>query len=696
MRNAIFYILIITSFLSCRHEEKIVPAQDVDTGGEVVKSHITGMYLLNEGNMGSNKSTLDFLDLSGGQQTVHYYRNIYSERNPTTVMSLGDVGNDIKIYGSRLWMVINCSNKVEVARAGDAVRIGQVNIPNCRYLAFHDRYAYVSSYVGPVAVSGNVPLGWVYMVVTLSLQKVDSVVVGYQPEEMAVVGNRLYVANSGGYRVPVYDNTISVIDLSTMTEVDKIVVAKNLHRLKADRFGQLWVTSRGDYSTEPSCIYWLSGDGSGSMRLTGSLDVSVSDMCIVDDQLYYYGNQWNDLEATSEVTYGIINVRTHEKISTTLFDAPEIGSIRMPYGIIVNPINKDFYLMDAKNYVSSGELLHFLSNGTFDWRVWTGDIPAHATFLCDVEGADFDPSDGDDYGYSKYLSVVDEYVPAPGQHVNVNPDYEEGDTPSSMAHKCTLLLAGNAGHLVSLGGFGGYITFHFDHPVANVEGQRDFAIWGNAYQEMKNIVTGGNNEAGIIMVSQDTNGNGLPDDDWYELSGSCDVDSVGKMDYGYQITYQRVPMGNIPWTDNRGESGFIYRNQWHEQEYYPQWLPDRMTFGGTRLPQNGWNTDGQGNYWVLVSFRYGYADNHPNLLSDYVTLNTEGCGMDIGWAVDAQRQPVRLEYIDFVRVYTGLNQHCGWLGETSTEIQGAEDLHLDDSIELMEKRDINSSLYYKH
>jgi len=53
----------------------------------------------------------------------------------------------------------------------------------------------------------------------------------------------------------------------------------------------------------------------------------------------------------------------------------------MPYGIIVNPISRDFYLMDAKNYVSSGSLLHFKADGTFDWEVQTGDIPGHATFV---------------------------------------------------------------------------------------------------------------------------------------------------------------------------------------------------------------------------------------------------------------------------------------------------------------------------
>jgi DNA-binding beta-propeller fold protein YncE len=271
-----------------------------------------------------------------------------------------------------------------VAHADDAVRIGKVDIPNCRYVTFKDGYAYVSSYVGSVYSGSSSPLGSVYKVDTLSLQKVDSCTVGYQPEEMAIIDNRLYVANSGGYQGMTgqgYESTVSVIDLASMQEVDKIEVAPNLHHLKADKYNQLWVTARGNYMDEESTIWWLEPDANGGMKVGGHLDQPVSDLCIVGDSLYFYGSQWSEVTMTNTVTYGIINVKTHQVVSTSLSDAPEISKIRMPYGIIVNPIHRDFYLMDAKNYVSSGELLHFLPDGTFDWKVKTGDIPAHAAFL---------------------------------------------------------------------------------------------------------------------------------------------------------------------------------------------------------------------------------------------------------------------------------------------------------------------------
>lgn len=673
---------LVLGMQSCRDGDTVISSEPEDTGSKAEKGDVVGLYLLNQGNMGSNKATLDYLDLSGdNSENVIYHRNIYSERNPNEIKELGDVGNDIKIYGSKLWMVINCSNKVEVADAYTCRKVAKIDIPNCRYLAFDGGFAYVSAYVAPVNMRQDAEVGAVYKVDTLTMKVVDKVTVGYQPDELAVVHGKLYVANSGGYRNPNYDRTVSVIDLKTFKEERKIDVAINLHRCRADKYGQLWVSSRGDYKDVPSRLYWLKPNASGQMEKGGEVEVPVSNMCIVGDSLYYIGVQWNETSQKNSIEYGIVNVNQHKVIAHSLSSAPEIQSIEMPYGIIVNPQKKDFYLMDAKNYVSSGELLHFKADGTFDWRVWTGDIPAEASFVYrKPQLSSSDPSQSAEE-YSKYILAVDEYVPAPGQFINTLPQYEEGDDAKTMARKCTEAIGGDKGGLVSLGAYGGYITFHFDHPIANVKGEKDLYIKGNTfaaseYQGRK----GGSSEPGIVMVSQDANGNGLPDDPWYELSGSADVDSVGKVIYGYQISYERSDMQNVPWTDNQGASGYVERNGFHQQEYFPMWLSSPLKFKGTLLPRNGYNVGTSDQpYWFQFAFRYGYVDNLGN-------NDLEGCSFDIGWAVDAQRKPVHLSYIDFVRVYCAENQTCGWLGETSTEVSGAEDLHLQESVSAQQNR----------
>jgi len=369
--------LLPLCLFSCREDEYVTYMTDEDTGvPSVEETHFDGLYILNEGNMGANRCTLDYLDLSGTDSTIHYYRNIYAERNPSTVKELGDVGNDIGIYGSKLWIVVNCSNKVEVCEARSTRRLGQVNIDNCRYLAFDGGFAYVSSYAGPVQVAENCPLGRVYKVDTLTMQKVDSVVVGYQPEEMAIVDGKLYVANSGGYRVPLYDNRIMVIDLTTFQVIKEIEVDVNLHRLLADSHGQLWVSTRGNYFDVAPALYCLKDD-----KVVARLEIPISSMTIVGDSLYYIGTTFSYVDGGYKKDFGIVDVALQRCSVAVTFEAPEIKNITLPYGIIVNPHDRDFYILDAKNYVSSGELIHFDADGHFLWRVSTGDIPSRGVFL---------------------------------------------------------------------------------------------------------------------------------------------------------------------------------------------------------------------------------------------------------------------------------------------------------------------------
>ena len=291
----------------------------------------------------------------------------------------------------------------------------------------------------------------------------------------------------------------------------------------------------------------------------------------------------------------------------------------------------------------------------------------------------------EDIEYSPYISRVYEYCPAPGQFINEMPRYEDGDTYESILQKAEESISGTNDIMISLGGYGGYVTFGFDHTVINVPGERDFRIWGNCFYELlQPDKKGGSAEPGIVMVSYDTNCNGLPDDEWYELAGS-EYNSPATR-HGYSITYFRPDPDRdfvadednslddiyyIRWADNSGGEGYMAKNIFHNQQYYPRWLEaDSLTFGGTLLAPNGHDISGYGTYYVLYSYPWGYVDNHPN---EYADLNS----FDISWAVDAAGNPVELHGVDFIRVFTGVNQYCGWLGETSTELSRAQDLHID-------------------
>ena len=286
--------------------------------------------------------------------------------------------------------------------------------------------------------------------------------------------------------------------------------------------------------------------------------------------------------------------------------------------------------------------------------------------------------------YSPYIAKVLEYNPAPGQFVNTMPQYEVGDTYATMLQKVEESIAGTNRSLISLGAWGGYVTFAFDHSVVNTPNQSDFLIEGNSFYASATS-KGGSSEPGIVMVSIDINQNGLPDEPFYQLAGSEHANPNTL--HHYSLTYYRTPADHTPqpdkknsitdttyihWTDSHNQTGYLHKNTFHTQEYFPQWLADStLTFVGSRLPDNAYDPNGKGAYWIQQPFEYGYADCHPN---DSIAR----CSFDIDWAVTDEGKPIYLPCVDFVRIYTGVFQQCGWTGEISTEISHARDLHINE------------------
>lgn len=372
------FLLLATSWIlllfSCRGNEYIPQIEKTPLPPET-SGKIQGFYLLNEGAMGTNQATLDYLDYTKGI----YHKNIYATANPSVVKELGDVGNDLQVYGSKLYAVINVSGKIEVLDTKTAKRIKSIPLQNCRYICFSGGKAYASSYNGKISPDPKAPLGKVVEIDTASLSIQREVIVGYQPEELVVGENsKLFVVNSGGYRFPNYDKTLSIIDLKTFTEEKKIDIDINLHRIKKDRFGDLYISSRGDYYNHKSNLFVVDAS-TGEVKK--SFDIPVSNMTIVNDKLYYYANDFNYNTHTTKKSFGVIDVESETILSTDLIPTEYQKKIQNPYGIAVNPISGDIYITDARDYTSIGYIYAFDKNGNFKWEQSAGNIPAHFAFV---------------------------------------------------------------------------------------------------------------------------------------------------------------------------------------------------------------------------------------------------------------------------------------------------------------------------
>lgn len=374
MKRFLLIALVVVGLFSCREELPVLSSTKEEVGGSASGGeHIKGMFLLNEGNMGSNKCTLDFYDCVTGT----YHRNIFPERNPNIVKEMGDVGNDLQIYGEKLYAVVNCSHYVEVMDVESVQHLGKIAISNCRYITFNEGKAYVSSYAGPVQIDPNARPGKIVEVDTTSLAITREVVVGYQPEEMVITDGKLYVANSGGYRFPNYDRTVSVVDLETFKVVKTIDVSINLHRMKLDRYGRIYVSSRGDYYGTGSDIYVID---SRTDRVTGSLGIAASEMCLSGDSIYMTSVEWSYVTQSNTIGYTLYDVKQNKIVSHNFITDGTEKEIAIPYGVTVNPETKEIFVTDAKSYVVPGYLHCYTPEGKRKWKVRAGDIPAHFAF----------------------------------------------------------------------------------------------------------------------------------------------------------------------------------------------------------------------------------------------------------------------------------------------------------------------------
>ena len=337
--------------------------------------NISSMFLLNEGNMGSNKCTVDRYDYSTGT----YIRNIFGEYNPDVVMELGDGGNDIGVYGGKLYIVVNQSNLVEVMDASTFRHITQISIPNGRNLAFCGGRVYVSSYAGAAYGDTEHRKGFVAEIDTLSMQVVGTCEVGYQPEEMVVYGSKLYVANSGGYCAPDYDRTVSVIDLTTFEVVKTIDVDVNLHRMELDaERGLIFVSSRGDYYEIPSSMYVI--DTQTDNLIMHISDLPCADMALSGDSLYVYSTEFSYETYQTVMSYTVYDIARQTVVTRNFITDGTETQIMYPYGIAVNPENGDIFIADAKDFMTPGTLYCYGRDGRFKWSVMTGDLPGHFAF----------------------------------------------------------------------------------------------------------------------------------------------------------------------------------------------------------------------------------------------------------------------------------------------------------------------------
>ncbi|MFZ4582684.1 MAG: YncE family protein [Paludibacter sp.] len=345
------FAVSVSFFSSCN------PKDDEPTKVEVS----TGLFVLNQGKFSSNNASLTYYNFDNGIASA----DLFMDKNNR---GLGDTGQDMIVYGSKLYIAVYNSSIIEVVDAKLGISIKSIPMKNAqnessspRSLVALNGKVYISLYDGHVAKLDTV---------TLSVEK--TIAVGPNPEGIAIANNKLYVANSGGMQL-VMDSTVSVIDLTTFTETKKIKVNVNPGALKADTYGDVYVVSSGDYGAKPGKFQRIEA---GTDKVS-DITVAVKGFDIVGDKAYIYNFEYDANWAVANKTVKTYDVKNEKIISDNIITT---DMLKVPYCINVDPVTKNIFV-GVTDYVNNGKMYCFSDDGVLKYTFTTGVNPTKIVFI---------------------------------------------------------------------------------------------------------------------------------------------------------------------------------------------------------------------------------------------------------------------------------------------------------------------------
>ncbi|MFD0749480.1 YncE family protein [Mucilaginibacter calamicampi] len=318
-----------------------------------------GVYVLSQGNFNQNNSTLSYYDYR--DKTTN--PDIYQSSNG---VKLGDTGNDVGIYGSKMYIVVNNSNRVTIADAKTAKLNKQITIAQPRFVVFYDKNAFVTSYNGTVSV-----------IDTASLTITKTITVGRNPEQMAISNGKLYVANSGGLDFSYnFDKTVSVIDLTTLAETKKITVTDNPVSLAADSYNNIYVLSMGNYggdATHPPIDPGMTVINAQTdvVRSKPAVSLGYSVPILAQGDFVYF--------PTADNKIAMFNAKTQTMERANFIT--DATTVTTPFALAFDKLTNQIFIADAKDYSSNGSLYVYDVTGKMAYSVTTGIIPGKIAFI---------------------------------------------------------------------------------------------------------------------------------------------------------------------------------------------------------------------------------------------------------------------------------------------------------------------------
>jgi len=342
-------VAIATIFLSsCSKDKPVTPEEEVVP--------VKGVFVLNEGSMGADNSSLSALDFTTNTLTA----NIFAVNNKDH--SLGSGVADMDVYGSLLFITATESNKIEILNASNAKVIKTITVEKPRFVAFHSGKAFVTSYTNKVIV-----------IDTLTKSTIGEIAVGRTPEYIVTLGDKLYVANSGSSDAITggeYDNRVIIIDPALLKVEGEIEVADNVYHLFTNDRGELFANTMDVYVgvwplsvlDKPSRLYKIN---TATKEVEKAFEFGAGLMSFFQNKAYlisynFEENKTNLLE---------MDLASSTVKKADIFSEGALTHPNYPYALSINPKNGDLWYANS-DYTNPGTVYHY-NNGSKEIKEYT-------------------------------------------------------------------------------------------------------------------------------------------------------------------------------------------------------------------------------------------------------------------------------------------------------------------------------------
>lgn len=329
-------LLCCIAFFSCE-EKPVEEPETPETPG-------IGFAIINNGNWGGNDASVTVYEPITKKVTSGAFAAANGQKP-------GDLAQDILAVGDYVYIAMNGSRVVfvtdrdlKIKATVTAAEDGADLSPRCLTQGGGKVYVtYYEGYLGEIDPSD----GW----------KVRTTKVGPNPEGCAYAAGNIYVANSGGYLYPVYNNTVSVVSASSFKEISTIEVNCNPAAVAADAAGKhVYVSSLGNYADIPSKLQLIDA----ANNTVSDLDYeNVSAIAAGKDDILYilcggYDEQWNILPGT---------VYKHSAANNTELGKFTQTSVPQSYSLSADTVD-GYVFVGSSDYTNTGDMYIFNPDGT--------------------------------------------------------------------------------------------------------------------------------------------------------------------------------------------------------------------------------------------------------------------------------------------------------------------------------------------